>query len=76
VRTERLLEGIADAITTAEQQAYRPVILCSGQLRPAIRRLVAPGHSHIPVLSYNEMTRTMSVEPVGVIRLVAAPATV
>jgi len=76
VRTERLLEGIADAITAAEQHGHRPVVLCSAQLRPAVRRLVAPGHAHVPVLSYNELTRTISVEPVGVIRLVTSPAAV
>jgi flagellar biosynthesis protein FlhA len=69
VRTERLIEGIADAVNAAEAAGRRPVILCSAQLRPALRRLIAAGRPSLPVLSYAELSRNMTIEPVGVINL-------
>jgi flagellar biosynthesis protein FlhA len=76
VRMEMLLDGVGLALTGAEEAARRPVILCSPQLRPAVRRLVAAGRPRLPVLSYAEVSRTLTVEPVGVINLVSNPATV
>jgi flagellar biosynthesis protein FlhA len=69
VRTERLIEGIAEAVNAAEAAGRRPVILCSAQLRPALRRLIAAGRPSLPVLSYAELSRNMTIEPVGVINL-------
>ena len=38
-RMEMLLEGINRALTESERMGQRPVVLCSPQLRPAVRRL-------------------------------------
>jgi flagellar biosynthesis protein FlhA len=76
VRMEMLLDGIGRALTEAEEAGRRPTILCSPQLRPAVRRMVAAGRPRLPVLSYAEVSRTLTVEPVGVISLVSNPATV
>jgi len=51
-------------------------VLCSPQLRPAVRRLVAASRPTLPVLSYAEVSRTLTIEPLGVITLVGNPATV
>jgi len=75
-RMEMLLEGMNRALVEAERLGQRPVILCSPQLRPAVRRLVAGSRPILPVLSYAEVSRTLTVEPVGVITLVVNPATV
>jgi flagellar biosynthesis protein FlhA len=69
VRTERLIEGIAEAVNAAEAAGRRPVVICSAQLRPALRRLIAAGRPSLPVLSYAELSRNMTIEPVGVINL-------
>jgi flagellar biosynthesis protein FlhA len=76
VRMEMLLDGIGAALTAAEAVGNRPAVLCSPQLRPAVRRLVAAGRPQLPVLSYAEVSRTLTVEPVGVINLVSNTATV
>ena len=75
-RMEMLIDGLNRAVTEAERQGTRPVILCSPQLRPAVRRLVSAGRPTLPVLSYAEVSRSLAIEPVGVITLVPNPATV
>jgi flagellar biosynthesis protein FlhA len=69
VRMEALLEGVGGAVQAAEQAGHRPVICCAAQLRPAVRRLVATARPDLRVLSYAELSRSVTVEPVGVIRL-------
>ena len=66
---EQLVQGIGDAVRTAEASGRRPAIVCSGQLRPAVRRLVATGRPDLAVLAYPELARNLDIEPVGVIGL-------
>ena len=68
-RVESLLEGIAGALADAERVGHRPVIACSAQLRPAVRRLVAAGRPDLRVVAYPELSRNLTIEPVGVISL-------
>ena len=74
MRTEALLDSMGHAVREAEEMGHRPVIVCSGQLRPAVRRLVASGRPDLKVLAYSELSRTLTVEPVGVIGLGAPVA--
>ena len=69
VRMEQLVQGIGDAVRTAEAVGRRPAIVCSAQLRPAVRRLVATGRPDLAVLAYPELARNLDIEPVGVIGL-------
>jgi flagellar biosynthesis protein FlhA len=69
VRMEALVAGIGDAVRTAEESGHRPAVLCSSQLRPSLRKLMVGGRPDVPVLSYSELTRNLTVEPVGVIHL-------
>jgi flagellar biosynthesis protein FlhA len=68
-RMEALIAGVGDAVRTAENAGHRPAVVCSAQLRPAIRRLLVGGRPDLPVLSFTELSRTVTIEPVGVIRL-------
>jgi flagellar biosynthesis protein FlhA len=68
-RMEALVAGIGDAVRSAEAAGHRPAVVCSAQLRPAIRRLLVSGRPDLPVLSYTELSRSLTVEPVGVIHL-------
>ena len=70
VRMEGLLEGLSRAVTAAENTGVRPALCCAAQLRPAIRRLVATSRPDLRVISYAELSRTITVEPVGVVSLV------
>ena len=69
VRMEALIEGIGSAISAAENAGHRPVLVCAAQLRVCIRRLLATARPDLKVLSYSELSRSVSIEPVGVIRL-------
>jgi flagellar biosynthesis protein FlhA len=69
IRTELLIEGLGDSVRRAEEDGRRPVVVCSAQLRPALRRLVAAGRPDLPVLSYSELSRSLTIDPVGVISL-------
>jgi flagellar biosynthesis protein FlhA len=65
---------VAATAREAEERGVRPVLVCSAQLRPAVRRLtknVVPG---LPVLAYGEIGAQLELETMGVIDLV--PATV
>jgi flagellar biosynthesis protein FlhA len=65
---------VASVSRDAEERGVRPVLVCSFQLRPAVRRLtrnVVPG---LPVLAYGEIGTQLELETMGVIDLV--PATV
>ena len=54
-------------LTDAENQNLRPVLVCSPQLRPAVRRLIRPSLHQLPVLSYNELIGAEQVRSVGVV---------
>jgi flagellar biosynthesis protein FlhA len=69
MRMEALVAGIGDAVRTAEAAGHRPAVVCSAQLRPALRRLLVGGRPDLSVLSYTELSRSLTVEPVGVINL-------
>jgi flagellar biosynthesis protein FlhA len=66
---EALIEGIGTAVATAENAGHRPVLVCAAQLRVCVRRLLATARPDLKVLSYTELSRSVSIEPVGVIRL-------
>jgi flagellar biosynthesis protein FlhA len=69
VRMEALIEGIGSAMAAAENAGHRPVLVCAAQLRTCVRRLLAAARPDVKVLSYSELSRSVSIEPVGVIRL-------
>jgi flagellar biosynthesis protein FlhA len=73
VRMEQFMEGIGHSVRTAESNGRRPAIVCSAQLRPSVRRLVATGRPDLPVLAYTELARNLDIEPVGVIGLATSP---
>ena len=69
IRMEQLVTGIGDAVHAAEAGGHRPVVVCSAQLRPAVRRLLSTGRPDLAVLAYTELSRSLTVDPVGVIGL-------
>ncbi|MGZ6827497.1 MAG: flagellar biosynthesis protein FlhA, partial [Mycobacteriales bacterium] len=69
IRMEALVTGIGEAVRSAEAAGHRPAVVCSAQLRPAVRRLLVGGRPDLPVLAYTELSRSLTVEPVGVIHL-------
>lgn len=75
-RAERLALEAAARAEEAEARGETPVLVCSQQLRPALRRLVRTTAPRLAVLSYAELGPQLRLETVGVITLAAnaAPA--
>src|SRR3954452_24047786 len=73
VRMEALIEGIGTAVSTSENAGHRAVVVCAAQLRACVRRLMAIARPDLKVLSYSELSRSVTIEPVGVIRLAERP---
>ena len=46
---------------------HRPILLCSPQIRPAMKEITAPHLPGLIVLSYNEITRDTKIESAAMI---------
>jgi flagellar biosynthesis protein FlhA len=70
MRTEGLIAGISEAMNGAEATGRHPVLVCAQQLRPSMHRLAQASRPDLPVLSYAELSRNLTIEPIGVVNLV------
>jgi flagellar biosynthesis protein FlhA len=67
-RAEALLGDLNRLAEAAEQRGVNPVVVCSPQLRVALRRLLLLAVPRLPVLSYSEIAKcTLDIETVGVV---------
>ncbi len=64
---QAVLNQLSQLMTDAENTGARPVLVCSPQLRPAVRRLVRPSLHQLPVLSYSELVGADQVRSVGIV---------
>jgi flagellar biosynthesis protein FlhA len=64
---ERLVLAVAAQAQQAEQRGERPVLVCSPQLRPAVRKLTRTAAPRLPVLSYAELGDQLQLETIGVV---------
>ncbi|WP_344169157.1 flagellar biosynthesis protein FlhA [Pilimelia columellifera] len=65
---EALVADVTRLSTAAEEQGIAPVLACSPQLRPALRRLLRAGARDEAVLSYSELSgATAQIETIGVV---------
>ncbi|MEX2290973.1 MAG: flagellar biosynthesis protein FlhA [Mycobacteriales bacterium] len=64
---ERLVLGVANQAQQAEQRGERPVLVCSPQLRPAVRKLTRTAAPRLPVLSYAELADQLQLDTIGVV---------
>ena len=65
---ERIVASIAALVEEVENRGVRPVIVCSGPLRPAMRKLVRSAAPDTPVLAYAELGSRLTIETVGVVQ--------
>jgi flagellar biosynthesis protein FlhA len=64
---QSVLHQISGLLTEAENANHRPVLVCSPQIRSAVRRLLRPSLHQLPVLSYQELVGAATVRSVGVV---------
>jgi flagellar biosynthesis protein FlhA len=66
---QQVVQNIAAKVTELTQTGRSAVILCSPQIRSAVRRMVEAPMPQVAVLAYNEIVSEVSVEAVGLIGL-------
>jgi flagellar biosynthesis protein FlhA len=64
-----IMESIARYITEFSSLNYRPVILCSVQIRSHFKKLVDRFIPNLVVLSYNEILNTVKIQSLGIVEL-------
>jgi flagellar biosynthesis protein FlhA len=67
-RVEAMVGELARLVQSSEQVGANPVLICSPQLRSALRRLLQVALPRLPVLSYTEITGcALRIETLGVV---------
>ncbi|WP_344614832.1 flagellar biosynthesis protein FlhA [Dactylosporangium salmoneum] len=67
-RAEAILADLTRLTEQGEERGVSPILVCSPQLRNALRRLVQMALPRLPVLSYSEITgSTLRIETIGVV---------
>jgi type III secretion protein V len=67
--SQRFLTALNAALGKQQNQQHRPVLLASIDIRRYIRRLIEAEHYELAVLSFQELTPDISVQPVDKILL-------
>jgi flagellar biosynthesis protein FlhA len=65
---DQLSRLVLDALAQAEVNGISPVLVCSVQLRPALRRLLRNVIPTLAVLSYAELGSHLEIETIGVVQ--------
>ena len=67
--SQKFLDAVSESAGNYQKQAQKPVILASMDIRRYIRRLIEAKHYNLMVLSYQELTPEISVQPLSRIKL-------
>jgi len=62
-----LVRNVTEILEAAEAHNAAPVLVCSPQIRMPLARLMRQVVPRLPVISYGEITRTATVETVGMV---------
>jgi flagellar biosynthesis protein FlhA len=66
---EQLATAVARAAQEAEMKGIEPVLVCSTQLRAALRRLLQAAAPRLPVLAYTELGAQLELDTIAVVNL-------
>jgi len=66
---KRIMESVARYIAEFSSLNYRPIILCSAQIRAHFKKLVDRFIPNLVVLSYNEILNTVKIQSLGMVEL-------
>ena len=67
--SNRVAGAIVDELNQLLQAGHNPVVLASPQVRAMVRKLVEPHLPACAVLGYNEVTRDVEVESLGLVQM-------
>ncbi len=68
-KTHAFMTSLTEIVGNYTDSIQKPVIITSMDIRRYVRRLVEAEHQSLAVLSYQELTPEISVQPVGRIRI-------
>jgi flagellar biosynthesis protein FlhA len=66
---EQLANAVAHAAQEAEMKGIEPILVCSTQLRSALRRLLHAAVPRLPVLAYTELGAQLELDTIAVVNL-------
>jgi flagellar biosynthesis protein FlhA len=66
---QRLMQRLAEQLDKSAQRGLQPLLLCSGQIRHHVKKLVDRFIPHLVVLSYEEILSTARIQTLGVAEL-------
>ncbi len=67
--TKAFLKALSDAAGDYEKHAQKPVVMASMDIRRYVRRLIEAEHYNLAVLSYQELSSEITVQPLSRIRI-------
>lgn len=71
---QRLPQAAQAAWEAASRDAAHPVLLCSGSVRLAVRRLLEPVVPQLPVLAFEELEPNLAINRLGTVSVDAGPS--
>lgn len=63
--TQAFLERVRQTVGDLAQMQNRPVLIVSMDIRRYVRKLVESDYAGLPVLSYQELTQQINIQPLG-----------
>ena len=66
---QQIVKQIAEKTNELTQTGRSAVILCSPQIRSAVRKMIEPNLPQVAVLAYNEISPEVTVEAVALVGL-------
>jgi type III secretion protein V len=67
--TKRLVENIKRAVGDLSSSTQRPVLLTSMDIRRYMRKMIEQEMYELPVLSYQELTAEVNIQPLARVEL-------
>jgi flagellar biosynthesis protein FlhA len=66
---QQLVRALSEQVERAADKGYNPVLLCSGQIRLPLKRLVERSLPSLALLAYTEIVARVDVEAIGTVAL-------
>ncbi len=67
--SERIIEALGSELQKQSGGVQKPVLLVSMDIRRYVRRLIEGKYYDLPVISYQEVTQEISVQPIGRVKI-------
>ena len=66
---QAMIHSLNEQLAHAAEQGYNPILLCSGQVRLPLKRLIERSIPTLPVMAYTEIVPKVEVEALGTVEV-------